>query len=190
MGPTARYLVLACVSLATGAHCQAQTALGLFAPTADPASRLRPANAFLAGVIEEGVCRSQTLRSMVAALQASDVIVYVTMRPLSDRRVWGGLEFIGATATDRVLRVVLRLPLDRIARMAILGHELRHAIEVAGAREIRSQKALEDYYRAHGIPGATEWTYETDAAHRTELRVREEVTTRSVLCGGVQPAGK
>jgi len=72
--------------------------------------------------------------------------------------------------------------------MAMLGHELQHAIEVASAPEIRSQKTLEDYYRAHGVPGATESTYETDAAHRTEFRVREEVTARFTTCGGVQHA--
>ena len=165
--------------------CQAQTASG---SVTEPASRLRPASTFVAGVIEEGICRSATLRSMVATLQTTDLIVYVTMAPLSDRRVGGGLQYVGVTATDRVLRIVLRFSLDRTARMAMLGHELQHAIEVASAPEIRSQKTLEDYYRAHGVPGATESTYETDAAHRMEFRVREEVTARFTKCGDVQHA--
>jgi hypothetical protein len=41
---------------------------------------------------------------MVAALQTSDVIVYVDMRPGSDRRVARHLQFMGATTTDRLLR--------------------------------------------------------------------------------------
>jgi hypothetical protein len=110
------------------------------------------------------------------------------MKPLSDRRVAGGLQFIGATATDRVLRVMLGFPLDRTSRIAMLGHELQHAIEVAGAPEITSRKAFEDYYRSHGVPGATESGYETEAAHRTEFRVRQEATARFTACGGVQQA--
>ncbi len=165
--------------------CQAQTASG---SATDPASRLRPASTFVAGVIEEGACRSATLRSMVATLQTTDLIVYVTMVPVSDHRVAAGLQYLGATTTHRILQVVLRFPLDRIARMAMLGHELQHVIEVASAPEIRSQKTLEDYYRAHGVPGATESTYETDTARRTELRVREEVTARFTKCGDVQHA--
>jgi hypothetical protein len=166
-------------------NCQAQTASG---SVTHPASRLRPASTFVAGVIEEGICRSATLRSMVATLQTTDLIVYVTMVPLTDRRVDAGLQYVGAMATDRVLRIVLRFPLDRIARMVMLAHELQHAVEVASAPEIRSQKALEDHYRAHGVPGAKESTYETDTARRTELRVRDEVTARFTKCGDVQHA--
>jgi hypothetical protein len=70
----------------------------------------------------------------------------------------------------------------------MLGHELQHAIEVAGALEIRSQKALEDYYRSHGVPGATETTYETEAARRTESRVRQEASGRFTACGSVPHA--
>jgi hypothetical protein len=180
-----RGFLVALLSVIVVRDCQSQPASG---SVTDPASRLRPASTFVAGVIEEGVCRSATLRSMVATLQATDLIVYVTMVPLSDRRMAAGLQYLGATATHRVLRVVLRFPLDRIARMAMLGHELQHAIEVASAPEVRSQKAMEDYYRAHGVPGATESTYETDAAHRTEFRVREEVSARFTACGGVQQA--
>jgi len=180
MGRSARGFLMFLITVIVVRDCQAQPASG---SVTDPASRLRPASTFVAGVIEDGVCRSATLRSMVATLQTTDLIVYVTMVPLSDRRVAAGLQYLGATTTHRVLQVVLRFPLDRIARMAMLGHEIQHAIEVAGAPEIRSQKAMEDYYRAHGVPGATESTYETDAAHRTEFRVREEVTARAAhLC--------
>jgi hypothetical protein len=183
------WLLLGSIGLACSARCQAQTTAGLDVRTADPVSRLRPASAFVAGVIEEGLCRSATIRSMVATLQTSDVIVYVEMKRLSDRRVAAGLEYVGATTTDRILRVVLGFPLDRTTRIAMLGHELQHASEVAGAPEIRSQKALEGYYRAHGVPGASEWTYETAAAHRTESRVRQEVNAFSA-CTGDQNALK
>lgn len=188
MGRNTRYLCFGLVSLAIGARCQAQAPTrSQDIPPADPTSRLRPASAVEASVIEDGLCRSATFRSLIAALETSDVIVYVSMSLLPDRRLNGGLQFIGATTTDRILRVMLRFPLERYARMAMLGHELQHAIEVAGAPEIRSQKSFEDYYRRNGMPGATESGYETDAARRTEVRVREEVAQRFTACGSHTP---
>src|SRR5262245_8831923 len=111
-------------------------------------SRIRPASGFEAGMIVEGVCRSATLRSMVASLEASDVIVYVRMRRLPERSMVGGLEFLGTTATDRILRVTITFPLDRASRTAILGHELQHAIEVAANPEIRNRKTFDEFYRS------------------------------------------
>ncbi len=116
MVPQKTWLVLGCIGLACSARCQAQTAAGLDVRTADPVVATRPASAFVAGVIEEGLCRSATIRSMVATLQTSDVIVYVEMKPLSDRRVAAGLEYLGATTTDRILRVVLGFPLSTAPR--------------------------------------------------------------------------
>jgi hypothetical protein len=148
----------------------------------NPASRLRPESDVEATILAEGVCRSPSLRSMVAALQASDVIVYIVMRRISDRRSSGSLEFLGTTATDRILRVTITFPLDRTSRIAMLGHELQHAIEIARAPEVRDRVAFEDYYRSHGREGATETSHETEDARRTELRVRTEISARASSC--------
>ena len=176
-----RYLFFTSLLLAAGANGLAQpapTKSGLFAST----SRIRPASDFEAGVIADGVCRSETLRSMVETLQTSDVIVYVTMRPVSDRAVAGGLEFLGATTTDRILRAVIAFPLDRISRMAMLGHELHHAIEVANNAAVRNRRAFDDFYKSHGIQGATQVAHETEAARQAQWRVRAEVVVRDGSC--------
>jgi len=163
----ARYLVMGLVSITIGARCEGQAAsLGDDPTRFDAVARLRPASSFEAAMIEEGLCRSATLRSLVATLETSDLIVYVNVRRLSSRRLAGGLQFVGATATSRVLRIVIGLTADRTARIARLGHELQHAVEVAGAPDIRSGEALDDYYRSHGGPGATQHAYETEAARR------------------------
>lgn len=149
---------------------------------AAPTSRLRPASGFEAGVIAEGVCRSPTVRAMVTTIQVSNVIVYIAMRRFHNHQLAGGLEFIGATTTDRILGIVIGFPLDRIARIAMLGHELQHAVEVARRPEITSRTSFNTFYATHAKPGAAEWTYETDEAYRTELQVRAEVWRSTASC--------
>lgn len=164
------------VSLCIGARCEAQSVNPRDGETAfDAVARLRPASSFEAGLIEEGLCRSATLRSLVATLGTSDLIVYVNVRRLSSRGLAGGLQFVAATATSRVLRVLIGLTVDRTARIALLGHELQHAVEVADAPDIRSGTAFDHYYRAHGVPGATQHAYETETARLAEARIRGEV---------------
>src|SRR5262245_34338387 len=66
------------VCLVIGARCEAQAANprddGI---PFDAVARLRPASALEADLIEEGLCRSATVRSLVATLKTSDLIVYV-----------------------------------------------------------------------------------------------------------------
>jgi len=150
-------------------------AIGADAKAQPGAARIRPVGDADAAVVADAACRSATVRSMVARLEASDVIVYVTMRPMRNRVIAGGLEFVAATATDRVLRVVLAFPLDRVSRIAMLGHELQHAVEVADAPEIRSRAQFEAHYQSHGIEGAAAGAHETDRARLAERRVRAEL---------------
>lgn len=178
-----RPLFMGLVSLAIGARCEAQPANPWDGEMPlDAIARLRPASSLEAGLIEEGLCRSATIRSLVATLETSDLIVYVNVRRLSSRGLAAGLQFVAATATSRILRVVIGLTVDRKARIALLGHELQHAVEVAGAVHIRSSAALGDYYRSHGVPGATQHAYETEGARFTEERIRREAAESFKEC--------
>jgi hypothetical protein len=148
---------------------------------ADSVDRLRPEGRFERRVIAEGLCGSAIFRSLVDAIQRSDVIVYVSMRRLGDRRLHGRLDFLTATATERVLRAAFSFPLDRATRIAVLGHELQHAVEVAGAPDIRTRSAFAAYYRAHGQPARIESAYDTDAARRVEAQIRVDLA-RAAPC--------
>ena len=145
-------------------------------------AQLRPASSFEAVMLADALCSSATFRSLVATLETSDLIVYVNVRRLSSRGLGAGLQFVTATATSRIVRVVIGLTVDRAARIALLGHELQHAVEVAGATHIRSSAALGDYYRSHGVPGATQHAYETEAARFTEERIRREAAESFKEC--------
>jgi len=162
-----RSLFMGLVSICIGARCEAQPANPWHGEMPfDAVARLRPASSFEAAMLDEGLCRSATFRSLVATLKTSDLIVYVNVRRLSSGNVAGGLQFVAATATSRIMRVVIGVTVDRMARIAVLGHELQHAVEVAGSPDIRSSTAFDDFYRSHGVRGATQHAYETLATSR------------------------
>ena len=74
----------------------------------------------------------------------------------------------------RYVRIQLALrgaPEDSIA---ILGHELRHAVEVADAVEVSDTDALERLYQRIGIRGGPQ-VYDTTAAQETGRIVRREL---------------
>ena len=146
-----------------------------FVPNVYPAVRLSPN--YHERWFEPGVCRSATFRSLVAELAASDVIVYVVPRFQGTRRVAGDLQFVTGSAAARILRVTINLRAvghNPDVAIAMLGHELRHAVEVAQAPHVRSSEAFADFYREHGTE--TEWgVFDTSAARNSERDVREEL---------------
>jgi|SRR5262245_37071529 len=151
----------------------------LVGPVAPGGSRLRPVSAFEAAVIREGLCVSPTLRALADRLDASDLTVHVSVKRFPDRRLAGGLRFLAATPTDRVLLIEIAFGLDRYARIAMLGHELQHAVEVAETAQIRDKEGLRRFYASHGVAGAIERGYETHAALRAEIAIRKELARAS-----------
>jgi hypothetical protein len=113
-------------------------------------------------------------------LDASDLTVHVSVKRFLDRRLAGGLRFLAATPTDRVFLIEIAFGLDRYARIAMLGHELQHAVEVAEASQIRDEDGFRRFYASHGVAGAIERGYETDAARQAEIAVRKELTRTSL----------
>jgi hypothetical protein len=158
--------------------CFACVLLG--SPIASDGSELRPASAFEAAVIREGVCVSPTLRALADRLDASDLTVHVSVKRFTDRRLAGGLRFLAATPTDRVLLIEIAFGLDRYARIAMLGHELQHAVEVAETAQIRDESGFRRFYALHGVEGAIECSYETDGARQAEIAIRKEMARTSL----------
>ena len=158
--------------------CFACVLLG--SPVASDGSQLRPVSAFEDAVVREAVCVSPTLRALADRLYGSDVTVHVSVRRFADRRLAGGLRFLAATPTDRVLLIEIAFGLDRYARIAMLGHELQHAVEVAETDQIRDNEGFRRFYALHGAAGAIEGGYETDAARQAEIAIRKELARTSL----------
>jgi hypothetical protein len=165
-------LALACAFAATAP-------LAADAPSLDPTTRVRPTQSLASRLIEEGSTKSPTFRRLVSRLQRSDVIVYVSVRLDMRPSLGGSLRFLGNSATDRFVLVSLNGQNSRQMLVALLGHELQHAVEVADAPDVRNEVALAALYRRIGVRRATE-SWDSAAAQRVGQTVRAEILQRPV----------
>lgn len=150
--------------------------------TADPGSRVRASHPRLARLLMAGEQRSATFRDLVGRLQQSDVIVHLEGAPPT-HPIDGGMQFVGTAALTRYVRVTVRTDLPADELMALIGHELRHAVEVAENSEIQDQWSFERYYLGRGRPthrGHTV-TYDTRAAVEAGRRVAAELRMTAVF---------
>ncbi|HXD19134.1 MAG TPA: hypothetical protein VN654_19110 [Vicinamibacterales bacterium] len=124
--------------------------------------------------INEGMARSSSFRDLVARLDGSDVIVYVEPECPMSQRLFGRLTFMAASGGRRYVNVRIACGLNPDEQIAALGHELRHAVEIADAPSVVDVASLGELYRrigfaSHGVPHGL--GFESRAAIDTARRV-------------------
>jgi hypothetical protein len=120
-----------------------------------------------------GAAESQTFRSLLNLLGESDLIVHVQV---VDRLATAGQTyFVTSTATTRYVRIEVMHRSSLAEIVALIGHELQHAVEIAEEPRIRDRQALALFYK--GMPGnsMTGTEYDSVAARVMEDRVRREM---------------
>ncbi len=92
----------------------------------------RPLSAVARHVVAEGAAASPSLRALLDELEGTNVVVYVST-PMSgfNEDFHGALTFVTSVAGTRYLHASVDLWTTPDDRIVLLGHELRHAIEVA-----------------------------------------------------------
>jgi hypothetical protein len=127
-------------------------------------------------LIDWGLSRSATFRSLIAMLEDSDVIVYVDAK--RGRQALGGYltHNIVTSGRYRYLHAAVETTGSRRRLVALLAHELQHAVEVAQSPDARDVEALERLFGRLAVPGCGSSTcYETQAAKDVEDIVNEEL---------------
>jgi hypothetical protein len=143
----------------------------------DGGPRLRANDSRAAALLQDGIERSATMRALVDRVEASNVFVYVGMRPTMGPEQAGGLTFVGHAGAFRYLRISLNPALGAERAIATLGHELQHVIEVIEHPDVISESALSDLYRRIGQPSRIlrGQGWETRAAQTVGASVRREL---------------
>jgi len=125
--------------------------------------------------VRQGLKRSVTFADLVAAVNASDVIVYIQRVSQLAPTIAGQLLIVPVPHEQRYVRIQIINQLSPEDTIALIGHELRHALEVAAAPEVRDQKGLMELYQRIGEPGGRVHSYDTRAAQNSGRRVRSEL---------------
>ena len=143
---------------------------------ADPmAPRVRALDARAQEWIRVGTTQSPTFRALLARLAASDLILYVEIVDGIIGGSAGRLYFVTATPSVRYVRIELVAHGNVREMVALVGHELQHAVEVANARQVRDRQALALLYLGMDENAMSGSRYDSVAARVTEERVRNEV---------------
>jgi hypothetical protein len=146
------------------------------AVSADPARQVRGTEPRIAALIEAGIARSAAFRSLVAALDQSDVIVYIEPRNLPPKLGGYLIQRVFAREPYRYLRLVVNIGGSEPRLIGVIAHELQHALEIAAARDVRRTEEVEPLFKRIGFRGqCPRVCYETIEAIDAGLRVRNEL---------------
>ena len=138
--------------------------------------RVRALAADVEMILARGMARSTTFGRLMTDIDNTDVIVYVEFSSKLRQTVAGRLLFAGTTREGtRYLRVQLSPDMTISQHVAVLAHELQHALEVARAPEVRDQTSFARLYDRIGSGKNEELYYETKAAREIGRRVLIEV---------------
>src|SRR5262245_24204356 len=144
---------------------------GVRQPAHDP--HIRPLEKDADRLIARGTERSATFRRLMTRLDQSDVIVYVRLSWNLPLHMGGRLLFLAVHGESRYLVIDLNRELARSALVALLGHELQHAVEVADAADVTSSADLKALYRRVGIQTGPD-RYDSLAARRAGYDILQE----------------
>ncbi len=144
--------------------------------------RIRPQDRRLTTLLRDGTARSATLRALVNRIEASNLIVYVTLSPIMKAGLAGKLTWISRAGKFRYVRATINSEQTSDQMIATLAHELQHAVEVMQDDAVSDQRSLQELYKRIGRPSHSgiRGGWETMAAQETGLRVRRELTSAAV----------
>jgi hypothetical protein len=150
-----------------------------------PAPHVRPLGD-LRALVTEAARRSPAIRALLVQLETLDVIVYVRTRAFQEVEREGHVALLGVNAGHRYLVIELACGLASLTQMATLGHELFHAVEIAGEPSIVDARSLAAFYERIGRETGN-WggrrTFETNAAAEAGQRARRELLMNNARSG-------
>ncbi len=179
------------VGLAAGVEAVPQTAV-----TSSPSAvtRVRGLDGRVRALLDDGRERSPTFRRLCDTLERSDLVVVVDVRPL---KAPAQTSFVAATPAGRVVRITLSsIPQVDDVLLALLAHELQHAVEIAAAPQVVNSASMLGLY---GEPGGCTLeaqkvkyivAYELGMSPKPQPRRRMVVTNRGVLAQLSQAAAR
>ncbi len=138
-------------------------------------SRVRGATPAVNAMLATGARRSSTFARLVKEIDETDLIVYVEIINTLPPGLDGRMMFLISTGGARYLRVQVDANLPKDDLIAVVGHELQHALEVAAHPKVQSSQDLAMLYRLIGMHSPGIDNYDTTEARSIGRRVRAEL---------------
>lgn len=142
-------------------------------PRAPEYPHVRSSDPRIAHLIDTAARRSPTFARVHAALQRTDVILFVERSAGVPRALHGRLRLVTATPLARYLLAEIRPDLSRGDLLAAIAHEMQHALEIGQETGVRDARSLDALYRRIGSSPRS-GQYDTHLANDIGARVRLE----------------
>lgn len=117
--------------------------------------------------------RSPLVRALVAEIESSNVVVHIQFSWELPGGIGGTTRFVTSRGGYRYVRISLSNRLHGHDRVAILGHELEHAAEIARS-DANDRDGIRRFWEATGYRIA-DLFFETRSAQRAERTIRQEL---------------
>jgi hypothetical protein len=164
-------LVLASLALSTAlalAPFDASAALD------SPHRHVRSQDRAVRQLLKHGFTHSLTFRNLMARLERSDVIVYIQEVGWLPGAIDGRMMMLPNAHGQRYVRIQIKMHGAPDDDVALIGHELQHAIEVAEATGVNDEATLTALYERIGTHGGLH-VYDTLAAREIGRIVKREL---------------
>ena len=143
------------------------------------ASNVRASDNELVTLLGDGVKKSATLRTLTERLSKSEVIVYVRPDVLSRNANQGYLSFLSSSGGYRYLVVHLPVGQSKQQQVAMLGHELQHAVVIADAPSVVDSDTLRKEFERIGkvtlAANGRDFSFDSQAAADARQRILREL---------------
>ena len=177
--------IAALSALCAGLEAESPDLMGALAP-ADTCldanvSAIRAGNIIVGDLVEEGALRSATFAAQLCELAASDVVVFIDPPSYLPPNVDAYLVFISSTSAKRYVRIRLSNHLIYPRNISLIGHELRHALEIARHPEVVDNKSLTTMYQQFGRAASRPGAWDSDEAVLVGRMVARELGEPNVV---------
>jgi len=139
-----------------------------------PLRHVRTESSTLRSYLRTGFEQSPTFASLLDRLERADVIVYVEDVPRLPGALEGRLIMPPPAHGVRYLRIQVARRGSSADTIALIGHELRHAVEVADASTVVDNQGLAALYRRIGVDHGNN-LFDTAEAQEVGRRVLKEL---------------
>ena len=153
-----------------------------YSASAETTPRVRVLDAHLKSLFDHGLTQSPTLRTLVDKVEASSILVFVDGDMRMPERFGAQTKFVTSVNDVRYVRVDINVMLAPRRQIALLAHELQHALEIADRPEIQDVEAMELFYEDAGFQSFDDGRhrgFETDAALEMQEAVERELGGRA-----------
>jgi hypothetical protein len=166
----------------------AASAVGAVAETHSPC--IRATDSGINALVDRGLAHSPTFRRLYEQLGQSDLIVHLERGP----QPWLGAgfnQFVADVGERRFVRITLNVAQLDSDAVALLGHELQHAVELADAPDVDDADEYERLYRRIGYQSCLREPrcFDTAAAVAAGRAILKELRQRSGPISALARAG-